>query len=189
MNYVIDSVLVAIMLFCVVFYSVKGFISSVVGLFRFWIAAALAGVFSKPLTERLHPIIVDKLGMEEGGNFVSEIVKGVISSGYISRVVAFSLVFAAVLIALKLLELIMNLLSKLPVIRFLNRTLGTAVGVVVGVFWVQLIALVLMACGELFGDTVPFLAPDVLNGTVLAKFLYEHNLFRLVFESLTGLAT
>ena len=74
-------------------------------------------------------------------------------------------------------------------IRFLNRTLGTAVGVVVGVFWVQLIALMLMACGELFGDTVPFLAPEVLNSTVLAKFLYEHNLFRLVFESLTGLAT
>lgn len=187
MSYVIDGILVAVMLFCIVFYSVKGFVSSVVGLFRFWIAAALSGVFSKSLSEKLHPMILSKIGLEESGNFFSKVVNAVVSSGYISRVIAFALVFVVTLIAVKILEIIMNLLTKLPVMRFLNRTLGSAVGVVIGAFWVQLLAIIIMALAELLAGSVEWLSPEIFNGTVIARFLYEHNVFRMVFEALTGL--
>lgn len=57
----------------------------------------------------------------------------------ILNVIAFIILFIAVLIIIKLIGLILNKLSKLPVLNFINKLGGSAVGIIKGVLLCMLI--------------------------------------------------
>lgn len=57
----------------------------------------------------------------------------------ILNILAFVILFVAVLILIKLIGLILNKLSKLPVLNFINKVGGSAVGVIKGVLLCMLI--------------------------------------------------
>ncbi len=186
MSLLIDAILAAVMIFCIVYYAKKGFAASLLGLIRFWIALALALLFSGPLAEKLQPIISEKIGNGDGESFFSVIVNGFVSSGYVARVLAFAILFAAAVILVKLLEMALRLLSRIPVIGGLNKILGTLLGLLVGFFWISLLSLILMAMAEYLSGSIPGLTPESFENTILAKFLYEKNIFRLLFEKLSA---
>ena len=185
MSLLIDAILAAVMIFCIVYYAKKGFAASLLGLIRFWIALALALLFSGPLAEKLQPIISEKIG-NGNENFFSVIVNGFVSSGYVARVLAFAILFAAAVILVKLLEMALRLLSRIPVIGGLNKILGTLLGLLVGFFWISLLSLILMAMAEYLSGSIPGLTHESFKNTILAKFLYENNIFRLLFEKLSA---
>lgn len=186
MNIVIDGILIAVAIFCVIYYSVKGFVASVVGLIRFWLALGLSVAFSGPLAEKLQPVVVSRLNFSENDSFFSQIVERVVTAGYLSRVLAFALIFVAALLAVKILELALKLLTKLPVLKFLNKSLGAVVGIGMALFWVQLLTVIFMATAEFLAGSVSWLTPEVFDNTVIAKFIYDNNLFRYMFEGLTA---
>lgn len=186
MSLLIDLILVAVMVFCTVYYGKKGFAASLVGFARFWIALGLALLFSGSLAEKLQPFVNEKLGTGEGDSFLSSIVEKMLSSGYVARILAFAILFAAGFLAVKLLELFLRMVVKLPVIHTLNNALGTVLGVLVGFFWISLLSLILMTLAEVLAGSVSWLSPKDFENTVLAKFLYENNFFRLIFEKLSN---
>ena len=94
--------------------------------------------------------------------------------------------FAAAVILVKLLEMALRLLSRIPVIGGLNKILGTLLGLLVGFFWISLLSLILMAMAEYLSGSIPGLTPESFENTILAKFLYEKNIFRLLFEKLSA---
>lgn len=185
MSVIIDLVLVAVFIFCAVFYYKKGLLSSIIGFARFWVALGLAFLFSGGLAERLQPAIESNLGTDEGGSFVSQLVGMAVSSGFVARVLAFAIIFIVSFIAVKILELVLNIFVKLPVLNFMNNILGLAIGVVIGFFWIQLLSVLLMTFAEYLASSVSWLSVEDFDNTLLAKFLYENNLFRIIFESLT----
>lgn len=186
MSLIIDLILVAVFAFFVIFYMKKGLVHSIVGFARFWIALGIAIAFSGLLADALQPLISEKIGNGDGESFMSAIVQSVVSSGYVARVLSFALLFAVAFVAVKLLELLLRPLVKLPVIHFMNNALGAVLGVLVGFLWLQLLSIVFMAAAELLSGSISWLTPESFDSTILAKFLYEHNLFRLLFESLTA---
>ncbi len=186
MSFVIDGILVTVMIFCVIFYSKKGFVASLVGFVRFWLAAGLAIWLSGPVANKLQPVVEAKLGISQNEGFFSVIVERIVSSGYLSRVLAFALIFVAALIAVKLLELLLKLLVKLPVVSFFNKTLGAVMGIAIGLFWLQVLSLVFMMLAEYLSGSVSWITHDAFDNTYLAKFIYDNNLFRYLFERLTS---
>ncbi len=185
MSVIIDLILVAVFVFCAVFYYKKGLLASIIGFARFWIALGLALLFSKGLAGKIQPVMESKFGVEEGGSFVSELVGMALSSGFVARVLAFAIIFIVSFIAVKILELVLNIFVKLPVINFMNNILGLVVGIVAGFFWIQLLSVLFMTFAEYLASSVSWLSVEDFDNTLLARFLYENNLFRIIFESLS----
>lgn len=86
---------------------------------------------------------------------------------------------------MKILELVLNIFVKLPVINFMNNILGLVVGIVAGFFWIQLLSVLFMTFAEYLASSVSWLSVEDFDNTLLARFLYENNLFRIIFESLS----
>ncbi len=182
----IDLVLVAIAALCILRGWQKGFVSSVIGLGRFALSLFLSYFLSAPLANAMQPAILEKLGGGESENFFSNLLAGIVSSGYVARVLAFAILFLASSLLIKVLEVILNLFVKLPVLKFANNLLGVLVGVLTAFFWVELLTVLFMVAATYFSESVSWLSAETFDKTFLAKFFYEHNFFRAIFEAITG---
>ena len=67
----------------------------------------------------------------------------------------------------------------------MNNILGLVVGIVAGFFWIQLLSVLFMTFAEYLASSVSWLSVEDFDNTLLARFLYENNLFRIIFESLS----
>lgn len=186
LSLLIDVILVAVFVFCVVYYTKKGFVHSLMGITRFWLALIPSVLLSAPLAEKFDPYIQATLGGGEGDSFWSDILQRALHTGYVSRVLAFALLFLAATLLVKLLELLLRYVVELPGIHFVNKALGTVLGIVAGLLWLQILSVIFMAGAELLSGSVSWLTPDYFENAILAKYLYEKNLFRLFFEALTA---
>lgn len=183
-SYIIDGVLILIFLFAVAYYTHRGFVASIIGFLRFFIATGVATLFSPALGERFQPFISEKLGTGHAEDFFSVMLQEFVSSGYIAKALAFSLLFTAVILAIKIIELLAGLFTKLPVVNFVNRTLGMLVGIAVGFFWIELLTFAGVAIGEYTHGSITFVPEGTFRATVICRWLYEHNIFKWIIERL-----
>ena len=179
---VIDAIVVCLFLAIVINYTYRGFVASLVGFLSFWIASGVATLFSPQVAEYLQPFVESRLSIENGGDFFSTLLQKMISSGYLSKALAFVLVFIAASIVIKLVEVIVNAMTKLPFINLLNRLFGMAMGVVIGFFWVELIAFAGVSLAEYLNGSLAIFPEGTFQNTVVVKWLYEHNIFRWIVE-------
>ena len=183
-SYLIDGFVVLIFVLIVVHYTRQGFASSVIGLLRFWIAVGFATLFSSSLGEVLQPVIEGHLDIGEEGGFFSMLLQEFVASGYLAKALAFFLIFVATSILIKLIEMIVNTLTKLPVINLINRLLGAAVGIAIGFFWVELLAFGAISLADYLNEMLTFLPEGALEHTVVLQWLYDHNIFRWIVSQL-----
>lgn len=186
MSLLIDLILITVFALCVYHYTKKGFAHSLLGMARFWLALIPAMAFSGWLADKIQPFVSANIGNKDGASFVSEIVERLIHSGYVSRVLAFAILFFAIAIAIKLIELLLKLLFELPLLRFMNKALGILLGAAIGFLWIQILSLIFMAGAELLSGSVAWLTPDYFDNAILARYLYDNNLFRFLFEKLSA---
>lgn len=120
------------------------------------------------LLENNNPVIYKLLNVDGLKDYIAGFLANVCIN-----VVSVILVFVVVLIAAKLLLKALNLVSKLPVLNFLNRFCGLLVGGTKGVFWIWLIAI-----GMTYLQCNVKLQPvfSALNQSVVAFYLYENNI-------------
>ena len=183
-SYVIDGILILIFLAAVLYYTYRGFVASIIGFLKFFVATGIATLFSPTLGERFQPFISEKLGTGLGEDFFSVMLQEMVSSGYIAKALAFTLLFVAVMLLVKIIELLSGVITRLPGIRFINRTLGMLIGIVVGFFWVQLITFAGVALGEYTHGSISFIPEGTYRATVVCRWLYEHNMFKWIIERL-----
>ena len=174
---IVDGLILFLYAAIVIFYTYRGFVATLVGFLRFFIATGLAILFSPSIGTELQPTIENRLSIEADGPFFSSLLQEVVSSGYLAKALAFILVFMAASILIKLVELMVNAISKLPVINFINRTLGALLGILIGFFWVQLIAFSVVTLATYLKDTVTVFPEGTYQSTTVLKWLYEHNIF------------
>ncbi len=95
----------------------------------------------------------------------------------ISTVIAFVAVFIIALIVLTLVIALLNVITKLPVIKFFNRILGA----VIGVFWAALSAWGIgMAITVISGFVPNVVSPELVNESVVLNFLSSIDLFNKI---------
>ncbi len=184
MGIIMDLIIIAVFVFCVIFYRIKGFASSALSMLRFFISLALSFALSKPLANKLQPLIEGKFA--DGDGVLSDIGTKVVSSGYISRVLSFAIIFIVTLVAVKLLEIVLSLFLKIPALNFMNKLLGTIMGVAIGLLWMQILSVIFMVLAVYFSGTVSWITAETFDNTILTKFLNDYNIFRLIFEKLVG---
>jgi len=181
---IIDGSVILIFILIVVHYTHRGFVASVVGFLRFWIATGIATLFSGRVGASLQPIIEARLELEENGSFFSNLLQQIVHSGYLSKAIAFILIFIAASLFVKLIEVIMNAMTKLPFVNFINRMLGMGMGLVIGFFWVELIAFAVVSLADYLNEILTFLPEGAIRDTVVLHWLYEHNIFRWIVDRL-----
>lgn len=119
------------------------------------------------LVENNNPVVYNILGV----NKIQEYIAGYVANICLN-VLCMVTVFIIVVIGCKLILAALDLIAKLPVINFLNKTGGFAMGLLEGiiVMWVIGIVLVGFYSNPLFSGFF-----DILNQSKLALFLYEKN--------------
>ncbi|MDD3571162.1 MAG: CvpA family protein [Lachnospiraceae bacterium] len=119
------------------------------------------------LVENNNPVVYNILGV----NKIQEYIAGYVANICLN-VLCMVTVFIVVSIGCKLILAALDLIAKLPVINFLNKTGGFAIGFLEGliVIWVIGIVLVGFYSNPLFSGFF-----DVLNQSKVALFLYEKN--------------
>ncbi len=88
----------------------------------------------------------------------------------LTRTVLFVLFFLILLLVISLLLKVINLAAKIPVLNFINKTLGLILGLILGYLIVITLSFVLTRTGT-------FLTREILSETVVLKFF--HSIFPL----------
>ena len=180
----VDAFVLLVFFLIMIYYTLRGFVAALVGFLRFWIAASLAVFFSGRLSARIQPIIEARLNIEDDGSFFSALLEKVVSSGTLSKAIAFVLLFALASIAVKLFELLFKAMEKVPFVKLVNRLFGMMMGMVVGYFWVQILAFAMVTFADYLNAWLTFLPEGSIRNTVLLNWLYENNIFRWIVERL-----
>lgn len=130
-------------------------------------ALKLPGFLKTALVENNNPVVYNILGV----NKVEEYIAGYVANICLN-VLCMVVVFIVIVIACKLILTALDLIAKLPVVNFFNKTGGLAVGLLQGiiVLWIIGIVLVGFYSNPLFSRFF-----EVLNQSKVALFLYEKN--------------
>lgn len=128
----------------------------------------LPAFLKEALLENNNPVIYELLDV----NTLKEYIAGYLANiciNILSAVLAFVLIYIGVKLVLNALHLV----SKLPVLNFINHAAGLAVGSAKGLLlvWLACIILTFLQCNAKFSAL--FMA---LEKSLLAGFLYEHNI-------------
>jgi uncharacterized membrane protein required for colicin V production len=103
----------------------------------------------------------------------------------LSSIIAFIALFIGAFLVLKLITWILNTIFKAPVLSTANKIFGFLLGVVEGALVAWLLAILLVA----LMNNLAIVAPSVfgtfkLEDTFICKFLYEHNLLKMIISLL-----
>ena len=183
-SFFVDAFVVLVFALIVIYYTMRGFVASLVGLLRFWVAAGLATILSGPLSALLQPVIENSLNIEDDGSFVSGILETVVSSGTIAKAIAFMLLFIVASILVKFFEIAFKAMEQITFVKLVNRTLGAVMGIAIGFFWIQIISFGMVTFADYLNEWLTFLPDGAIRDTVLLNWLYEHNIFRWIIERL-----
>lgn len=129
--------------------------------------ADLPDLFKSMLSDNNNDEIYEKLGVETFAQYVGEFL-----SKLIIHVVAFLCTFILVTIILRAIVFALDIVSNLPVLGFINRLAGGAVGIVIAlvIVWVLFIIITLLYVTS-FGQEMY----HTIWGNDILKALYEHN--------------
>lgn len=100
----------------------------------------------------------------------------------ISDFLGYSAVFLVAMLILTLLAFILGKIADLPVIRTCDRLLGFLLGLVCAALYVSVFAILIFAVFSMIeGANEGFRFHEIMEQTMLFKYVYEYNIFRFVF--------
>ena len=162
-------------------------------------------IFSQPITEASIGAVGESLNLPSFlSNLVTKALNGalgnLVDSGttlgqavsdtltyYIFMVISFIVLFILALILVIILGKVLEKLFTLPVLNIINRILGAAFGLLLGAFFVSLSFILMDFLSTLIPSICDFVEKNI-NPTSetfgVARFLYNHNFVRLLFNSI-----
>lgn len=98
------------------------------------------------------------------------------TANVLSSVVAFAIIFVLMIIVLSLLTALLDLIFNLPILRGANVLLGFVLGTAEAVLFACVLAAVMSVLATALGAIDPgSFGTDVVEDTIICKFLTEHN--------------
>lgn len=184
MSMILDVLVIAVFAVCVFLYTKRGFIKGVLGLCGFFVAL-IAAALLRPLVA---PIIVDVFNLHGFACGASGTLHDLLNVSFapdaLASVIAFFLLFVLFMVAVKLVTFLLDRLCRLPVLKQANRLLGCALGVVIGLLYAQLLSVLLFTFAELLVMSQDFITAEAFEGSVVARWMFDHNLFRMLINLL-----
>ena len=132
----------------------------------------LPNFLKKGLVENNNSVVYNILGVEDFGEYIASYIANACINA-----LCVILVFFVLFISIKIVIGVLGLVTKMPILNFFNKALGTFSGLVQGILFVWIIGLVLVffysnpAFGSFF---------DTLYKSNIAMLFYENNLLMLM---------
>ena len=183
MSMILDVLVIATMLLCVILYTKRGFIKGILGLCSFFIAliaTAITRPYLQPMIEKkLHKIFE---GSSKGT--LSEILDTAMPVHFIASVLSFCLLFVIFILAIKLVTFLLDKFFRLPILKKANRLLGFCLGLLIGFLYAQILSIFLFTFSELLVYTLDWISAEAYEGSVVARWMFDHNIFRILINFL-----
>lgn len=182
MSMILDVLVLATLTLCLILYTKRGFIKGILGLCG-CLVALIAATLTRPL---LQPILLAPIekALDGSEGALSGLLEVAMTADVIASVIAFTLLFVFFMAAVKLITLLLDRFCRLPVLKQANRLLGFALGLVIGLIYAQLLSIFLFTFSELLVSTQSWITEEAFEGSVVARWMFDHNIFRLLMESL-----
>lgn len=180
MSMILDILVIGVLALCIFLYTKRGFIKGILGLCGCFIAMIAAALTKSILQPHLEAPIRKLLGNGEGGDDLSSMLQVDLTAEAIASVVSFFLLFVLFSVIVRLITHALDRFCKLPVLRQANKLLGFALGVVIGLLYAQILSLFLFTFSELLVVSLGWLSPEAFEGSVVARWMFDYNLFRLL---------
>ncbi len=178
MSFLIDLIILAIIVVSVVVYTKRGLVGVIIDIAGFILASLVAWYFAPLVGGYISRFMRKIIPGEEGG-----LVSGLLTSDALSRVIAFGLVFIACMIAVKfIIRLTKDI--KIPIISKVDKILGGVLGLLLGLAWAQIAAMIVFALLEILANLIPGFPTGAFEGLTVTKWFFEFNIFKSIFAAI-----
>ena len=132
------------------------------------------------IREKLIKDNTDDIKLNMGAETFSEYVAKSLTDILVESI-SVIILFICIKIVLKVIVSVINLISKLPIIRSVNKTLGGVVGLAEGILIIWIAAIVVTALGatDIGGQVL-----SAISSNEILNFIYNNNLLLKLMESL-----
>lgn len=200
MSIIFDIVVIAIIALCTFIGYKQGLVKSAIKILAFFIAIILAFVLYKPVSsliinntsidDNIKNVMIEKIKPEgtekeqeikieddialrimgEATNTIEQIAETFTTK--IIEVAVLLLIFITVKIALRFVTVLTDLITKLPLLKQVNKLGGTVYGIIKGIIFVYTILAVVYLITPLLQNNVT----EDINKSIITKTLYNNNL-------------
>lgn len=171
MCYIIDIIIILIFAYSVWKGHKMGFIKTLFSLIVRVVSFIVAILFAMPISQLF------------SDNFLSDYPQSVSQAA--SYTVAFIVIYLVVHIAIVIVANVLDLISKLPLLNFANKTLGIAIGAALGFVtaWIFVIALN-FAFPILTSYNSELFAENTLDKSILFDLIYNVNILKPLYATI-----
>lgn len=183
MSMLLDVIVLAVLVICMIIYTKRGFVKSLLNFIGFFVALICAYLAIPVLSSALEKPIQNAFDAYDGsGGSLSDLLSMPITTRIISDVAAFTILFVLFTVAVKLGAMLIDRLFRLPVLKQANKLLGFILGLVIGLFYAQLLSIFFFTFSEYLIASQDWLTREAFEGSVVARWMFDHNLFKLLFS-------
>ncbi len=183
MSMLLDIIVLAVLAICIVIYTKRGFMKSLLNFIGFFVALVCAYLAQPVLAPALEgPIGRTLAGYDGSDGTLSEMLGSDITASIIASVVAFAILFILFSVAVKLVAWFVDRVFRLPVLKQANKLLGLILGLLIGLFYAQLLAIFFFTFSELLIASFDWITGEAFEGSVVARWMFDHNLFKMLFS-------
>ena len=202
MSIIIDLIIISIVLLSVFFAYKKGLVSLALGLASFAIALVVTVILYKPISnvvinttgidEMIENTIYEKANeaMKKKDNKTSELITNTTQNNLLpqtAKLLAVNIVTGGVIliltvgirIALRFVNSLANLITKLPIINQVDKMGGVIYGLLRGLLIVYIVLLLVSVVGKINPENSLY---QNIENSSLGKTMYENNVLNIFFE-------
>ena len=174
--------MIAVIVLCAVINRYQGFFRSVLSLFGFFIALIGGWLLSPFLAVYIEPRIAEYFESEANGTLSGVIVGFNVVSGSAARILAFGALFILLSVLILVLKIVAKFVFKLPVLKQADKLLGLILGIIIGVLMAYVLSILAFTFSEVLIRSFDSITPEMFEGSVVAKWFFEHNLFGFIMN-------
>lgn len=179
---VLDLIIISIIVICAIVNLYRGFFRSVITLAGFCVALVVGAVSAPWLGGYIEPGISRYFESYTGASIADFLADFNVSASSAATVFGFAVGFFAVVVICWILIILSKFLLKLPVLKQADQWLGLALGTVAGILGAWVVSIILFNCSELLIRMFDSFDASMFEGSVVAKWFYEHNLFKFIMN-------
>ncbi len=178
MSFLIDLIIIAIIVASTVIYTKRGFTGVVIDIAGFILSSLVAWYFAPLVGSYISGVMRKIIPGEDDG-----MIAGFMTSDALSRIIAFGLVFLVCMIIVKfIIRLTKDI--KIPIISKVDKILGGILGLLLGLAWAQIAAMIVFALLTFFANVIPGFPADTFNSLTVTKWFFDFNIFKSIFAAI-----
>ena len=184
MGFIPDIIIIAIAVLAAYIGWKSGFAKNLVSFLGFFISVFGGVLLSPHLAEVIFPMIREALAKSSSmpeGLLAGE---GLESLKIMAEILAFLIIFMLVTILVIIVKGLIQKLFKYPTLKKADSLLGMLLGLCLSIIIINALCLGVFTAFSVMGELYQVQTPEMLENSIIAKWIYEHNILGFVLNLL-----